>query len=779
MPNAAQALLAAEHARRIAPLLARLQQGATLFYARKYDAAAATFRSVFQEAQDPSLADVAGRAWGDLGACQYLQYQYQAALQSFLKAQQLSEAGDPAKVVDWELNIASLYSQMGEFAAATKWLEDAMKRQAGLKRAEHWSELQMQMATLRAHQGRMAEATKLYEHALDRAYSQGNWELYALGWEHMGVSRLLRGELAQAERPLLEAYYARKLHHLPLQSSYRNLGRLRLEQGDITAASALLDLAVVLTAQPEGALPSWDIYHSRALVRLAQGRLPEALDDLRIAVRLGRAWRWATPADDASRVGTEGMLEKVHATLVEAGNRLYQENGDRDLVRETFTANEENRAASLRSLLRDPQQIEPDLPPAYWEAMQRLQRAEVAALRGGDSEGIEAARAAVVRLDAATGNAIRPLPTDLVDAIRNALDPNTTLFSFHEGDSISWVWAVNREGIEVYPLPPRQVIESQSRSVLAALRQGDGDRASLSATLFQTLFGPVAARFRQADRWLLALDETLFDLPVPALIETLSAQPTYVTENHTIEVVPSAAYWLEAEKRSEPRFAPVLVGVGDAIYNRADRRAAGVPDGGRDAVPLPRLVASGTEIDASARAWDGPAVLLRGADASREKLLEQLNRRPAVVHLATHYLQSAAQPAYALIALSLSRSGQTQLLTPFEISHWRIATGVVVLSGCHSAAGAELPGTGVMGLTRAWLAAGARSVVGTLWNTPDDDGTLFAALYRNLRGSSPMDPAGALRRAQIEMIHSGGPRARPEFWGAYFAVGDQGKAVLP
>ena len=102
-----------------------------------------------------------------------------------------------------------------------------------------------------------------------------------------------------------------------------------------------------------------------------------------------------------------------------------------------------------------------------------------------------------------------------------------------------------------------------------------------------------------------------------------------------------------------------------------------------------------------------------------------------------------------------------------------------MLSGCHSANGPALPGTGLMGLTRAWLASGAQSVVGTLWNTPDDDGVLFSALYRNLHGAAHMDAARALRDAQLEMIHSGGRQARPEYWGAYFVIGNQGKAVLP
>jgi CHAT domain-containing protein/tetratricopeptide (TPR) repeat protein len=751
-----------------------------LFRSGSYSDAAQVFHSVFEAAQAASLTNVAGRALGNWGGCQYAVHQYQAALRSFLKARELSDAGgDPGTAAVWEADIASLYSEMGEFEAAAQWIADGMKRMPGRERTRHLAELQLQMAILRARQGRMEEATKLFRQGIDGADRQGNLELYALGWNRLGEAFLRRGELPRAEAALLEAYHTRKLHHLPMETSYRSLGRLRQAQGDLASASSLLNTAVELAARPQGLMPTWDIYHSRGSVRLAQGHWREALDDLRIALRLGRAWRWSAPAGEAIRVGNEGMLDQVHSALVEAGNRLYLETNDPELARETFAADEENRAASLRALIHDSKANEPNLPPAYWEAIGRMQRAEVAALRGRDSSDIESARAQLIRLEASLGPELRPLPLNLVETTREALDRDSSLFSFHLGDTISWVWALDHDGIAVYALPPRGAIEAQGREVLAALSKNRPDATALSAALFRTLFGPAALRFRRAHRWLLALDDTLFDVPVAALVETPRPEPAYVAESHTVEVIPGAAYWLESAKRPELRLAPLFVGVGDPIYNHADARLAGVSDGGRDSLPLPRLVGSGAEIEASARAWAGPAVLLRGGQASREKLMEQLSRRPAAVHLATHYLESAAEPRYALIALTLSPGGKTQLLTPFEISRWRIETGLVVLSGCHSAAGAPLPGTGVLGLTRAWLAAGAQSVVGTLWNTPDDDGALFSALYRNLHEAPQMDAPRALRDAQLEMIHSGGPRARPEYWGAYFVVGNQGKAVLP
>ncbi|MFZ0936659.1 MAG: CHAT domain-containing protein, partial [Bryobacteraceae bacterium] len=174
--------------------------------------------------------------------------------------------------------------------------------------------------------------------------------------------------------------------------------------------------------------------------------------------------------------------------------------------------------------------------------------------------------------------------------------------------------------------------------------------------------------------------------------------------------------------------------------------------------------------------------LLEGARAARPELAAALDRDPEIIHFATHFLESSApqsnragsaSAAYGLIALSLTGRGETELLTPVEIAHWKTRAELVVLSGCHSDAGRVLPGAGLLGLTRAWLAAGAHSVAGSRWETPDESGALFAVLYRELRSQPTPDPALALASAQREMIRSGGWRARPRYWGAYFMVGNE------
>src|SRR5262249_56862267 len=113
-----------------------------------------------------------------------------------------------------------------------------------------------------------------------------------------------------------------------------------------------------------------------------------------------------------------------------------------------------------------------------------------------------------------------------------------------------------------------------------------------------------------------------------------------------------------------------------------------------------------------------------------------------------------------LIALSLNSRRENELVPPQEIASWRTGAGVIVMSGCHSAEGPILPGTGLLGLTRAWLAAGARSVIASAWATPDENGALFDALYRNLAGGEGFEPAAAPRAARLAMSHGRGGGAR-------------------
>jgi CHAT domain-containing protein len=116
-----------------------------------------------------------------------------------------------------------------------------------------------------------------------------------------------------------------------------------------------------------------------------------------------------------------------------------------------------------------------------------------------------------------------------------------------------------------------------------------------------------------------------------------------------------------------------------------------------------------------------------------------------------------------------------ELLTYTDISALQVPGSLVVLSGCSSAAGKATPGAGLLGLTRAWMSAGATHVIATHWPTPDDSGELFTSFYHHLRAERPVSnnamPAIALRMAQLDMMRLSGWRASPRYWAAYQLTG--------
>jgi CHAT domain-containing protein len=103
-----------------------------------------------------------------------------------------------------------------------------------------------------------------------------------------------------------------------------------------------------------------------------------------------------------------------------------------------------------------------------------------------------------------------------------------------------------------------------------------------------------------------------------------------------------------------------------------------------------------------------------------------------------------------------------------EVTFLRLNADAVVLSACETARGRRSRREGVSGLARAFLYAGSRSVVCSLW--PVDDAAtaeLMAAFYRALAASRPAPEA--LQQARRALIHQG---HAPFFWAPFVCIGD-------
>ena len=772
----------------------RLTEAYRLLQDGKYLQAQELYRAVYEEARAQGATERAGRCLTAIGNCLFATFRYREALKNYVDARAFAEAaGDWANLGSLNVNISGLLLQMGDLDAAAHSAEEA---RADFKREDFAggsSRCLIQLAVIRARQGRMEESAALVHEAVDSAYRDGDLAAVAQAWDHLGEEYLTRGQLAEAEAALTEAFRLRKLHHLSkLDSSYLNLGRLRLAQGDLRSASRLLDEAIGRQANPDSLTTVWSLYHARGQARLAEGSTGGAFADFQKALTLVRQWRLEVLPADFTRISSEVQLQQIYASFIEVANRLAARRPE--LASESFRATEENRAASLHALLSEPDNWRDALPAEYWATLAELHGVEVSLLHTDDSklqERMQQLRTTLMVLEAKAGSN-GELDTDrLRERTQRNLPPNAVLLSFHLGERQSFLWAVSRERFRVYRLSGKAELTADIARFADAVRTGDARAASLGYELYRRLFGQLSLPFRDKPQWILALDEELFRIPFGALVVD-RAGPVYLAGRHSIRITTGAVSLAAGHQLGWHQIlSGSFLGVGDPIYNTADPRwnnppggqseilagvayAASAPERLRPA--LARLAGSAREIESCARIWDprpGSAILLEGSDASPARLREALRTDPSVVHIAAHFLEAHVPPRHSLIALSLAGPGDPQLLSPLEITRSRVHAGIVVLSGCSSGRAEVLPASGLMGLTRAWLAGGARAVVASHWPTPDDSGALFVRFYEHFRQAPDAGPAVALQGAQRDVLRAGGWRSNPQYWATYFVIGDQ------
>jgi CHAT domain-containing protein len=154
-----------------------------------------------------------------------------------------------------------------------------------------------------------------------------------------------------------------------------------------------------------------------------------------------------------------------------------------------------------------------------------------------------------------------------------------------------------------------------------------------------------------------------------------------------------------------------------------------------------------------------------GPAASRDAVLGGGLGRYRIVHFATHGLIDTEHPERSGIALSGG------FLEASEIYGLDLPADLVVLSACRTALGRNFRGEGLIGLTRAFQSAGARSVLVSLWEVEDRaTAELMRRFYREMLVAG-RPPAAALRAAQASLRGEPGWRS-PYFWAGFVLQGD-------
>jgi CHAT domain-containing protein len=632
-----------------------------------------------------------------------------------------------------------------------------------------------------------------------------------------------RKDLASAEKLLRQAldYYERTAATGPAATAILNdLARVLRERGLDREAEDRLRRALALRRQyGPGSSEAAQSSHNLGLLLWKTGRLTEAEVELRRAIDDLEAQQGKLGGSEESMSIFGSRFADYYKDYLGLLMELHREQ-DAFLILERFRAGAFLRTLAQRDLAV-PEGILSDL-----ERERSLTNVEYERTQGeirklhpaNDKKKIDEDLARLMELrqkrleisdrikKASPKYAALKYPQPLgLAAARAALDPGTLLLSYSVGKAKTFLFVVSADPergppLSAFMLPVGDEALRESVDALRRLierNKPSPDLFARSRSLYDALLKPAEALIGTGGRLLILPDGPLHTVPWAALVRSVkSGQHQYLVEWKPVHTAASATVYAELKKSrrdgagaaaievaafGDPRY-PAPVERKTAVFRgygakEVDEDTHGDPEvnavlrGGYRFDPLPR---SRQEVEAIVSLYAPRSEAYVGAQATEERA-RSIGKDVPLIHYACHAYVNERFPLDSALVLTIPENrkpGQANgLLQAWEIfENVRIDADLVTLSACDSGLGKEMAGEGLIGLTRAFQYAGARSVLASLWKVEDQStAELMKGFYGHLKAGKTKDQA--LRMAQIDLIRSK-TLSQPRGWAAFHLVGD-------
>jgi len=780
------------------PIEAALAEGRVLRKAGKFAEALSQYNRALSLARENKNSRQIARSLIALASVELLSFQYQSALTAAREAFQLArDSGDYQLAGRASGTVASIYRQLGDFqtaetegALAVEQLKRAPPKDSQAR--EYLVNALYLQASLCYIQEKNTEGETFFQQAITLAQQIGDKSLEASAWDNRGVALLRDNEIPQAGDSFDKAFALRAALHdrdaLPISQEHLAELELKRAQPNYAYALNLIDQALSTDSTSFKTDAQYYPIHIRGQILLGSGRKLQALAEFRRAVNAADIWRQGALPGDTTNTQTVVLLHEVYRDFAHLAAQISLENDNGRLRDEAFQVLAVNRAASLREQLRLALATDSKLPDSYFQKLAALQAAQGRVTLGRNSKGDQADLRRIrmeisefenqiaIQIGKNYFSSEKNLRRNSLRDIQSSLGGSELLLSLSLGDAKSFLWAITGDQVNLFQIDGRGKLESEAAQFTKAARES-GDIKDTGQKLSQSLFGFLPARLARKSEWLMVADGALLNgVPFAALPNTpAGGGGEWLLEKRSLRFSPSELLLL-APKNKAP--AARFVGVADPIYNQADSRLRPTRDWESpveaSSVTLARLAGSGQEVRAAAQqSGFADRQIVEGSQASAEALRKALSPPPELLHFAVHVVSPPDRSQEAALALSLI-NGVPELLTPEAIATFRLPGSLVVLSGCSSGQGKAVPSAGLLGLSRAWLLAGASAVIASAWPTPDSSGRFFSSFYSHLHalksGSLSQRAALALAQTQLEMQHSNGFTSSPSYWAAYSIV---------
>lgn len=552
-----------------------------------------------------------------------------------------------------------------------------------------------------------------------------------------------------------------------LEISRIALAHYYYEAGDWDKALAEIDKSEAAALALNWTSDLWRNYHLRGRIREKQGDKSGAVESYKKAIEVVESQRSGLKASD-----DRASFMELHIEVYKDIIRLLIDLGRPDEALEFL---ERSKARAFLDMLGGrklnlPAKAEQNLLEKQVEIEKEINEitaqistaARGGATRGGAgiAENTEQLRAAQKRLSELLiqvknmkpefASLVTVAPPD-VSRVSAALAKGDAILEFFPEENGLHIFVITPDGVSLRSTADNaQKIEGLIRLLRSKLTGGsiNDSYVPMAEKLYDALIGPVEDLIADADSLALVPHGALHYLPFNALRKG----GEFLIDKYVLAVAPSASalgFILDKEKKPGGK----LFALGDPV------------------TALPGLPAAEQEVQAISAQFPGASVFY-GQDATESRFAAPDVSQAGVVHVASHGLFYPDKPMFSALALTPDpAAGRDGYLQVHEIFGLQLDNaGLVTLSACETGLAAITGGDDLVGLSRAFIYAGAPRVVVSLWTVSDvSTGELMKKFYAGMQGGAA--PAPALRQAQLE-LKSNPDFAHPFYWAPFQLIGD-------
>ncbi|MBN1223932.1 MAG: CHAT domain-containing protein [Candidatus Aminicenantes bacterium] len=736
--------------------------------------------------------------------------EYSKALEKYFEASKLSdELGNKERQAISLLNIGVIYKEVGDKSKALEYYDLALKiyREIGVKKSEGVT--LNNIADIYFGNKLYSQALDFYEQSLKIAKETGDARAEANRLANIGLVSTYLDEPARAESCFRKALTkAQTLGLRDIETKvYRRWGDFHSLQGNdslaIDAFSQSLKLAMELRLPKDTCMSHSGI----ASAYMRQGKFDEAVEQFKKSIQVIEGVRSRIQIEEFKSSFLENKFS-IYEALIDLLCRLHRKDPSKGYGEEALYFVEQAKArAFLDSLELTNVNLKAGLPAAIREEEHALAgeiaRIQTELVKPGLPD--EKRETLIDKLEneedkyqqliqnirlkkLAFVNVAYPEPYGIHSIREKLLNDKTALLEYFIGDESAYVFCVRKSGYCIHKLSGSHELQERVDDYIKLLSAKDAGTFTAFAAgrkLHQELLAPLKNEIAGVERLVIAPDGNLHYLPFEALVDSDNTNSHhFLLEDYRISYAPSASALISLlDREKEPVFKKDLLAFADPDYSfKGESKHKVSPSEilrefylGQNFDFHP-LQYSRLEIKKITKYVRKKSRRVFTEDQAKEETIKALPLEDfRVIHFATHGLIDEHIPSRSSLMLSLDDDPvEDGFFQAREIYDVKLKANMVVLSSCQTGRGRLQKGEGVSGLARAFIFAGADSVVVSLWSINDRASAEFMGhFYKALsKGKSKEE---ALKTAKKTM--TGSKYSHPFFWAAFVLIGEAGSSI--